>query len=364
MNYSKLLMNEISTFNKNEKKLISHIIQNSIHQKIAEITLEEDFIMKVTRINQDNLYKFLTKLSSKQITFNIDENNQKFDIITNIFSFMRHAQLYVFVINPIIFNSIIGDDYFSKFKLQNYLTLTEKKSYKLYNLLIQLDSDYLELGVDYLKELINESNNQYTRFYDFEKNIIKPIINDINHHTDLEVTYTKEHLGKTISSLKFFTNTTRQIDENIIINSFFNSFPFQFKDITSITSLIKSLLHHYSDQKLLEYFNFLSSKYKTSSDEPAIIKLLNKKAINNFLNPNLYFYKKFKSSIELFNFLYKELEKIDLGVEINQNFFPPEFLILAYSGNLTDYQFHNKYLKASIHYSTTQKSSIIITLFQ
>lgn len=356
-------MSEISTFNKNEKKLISYIIKCSINQKIAEITIDEKKILQITRVEKNNLHKFLNRLASKLIHIEIKEHREIFNMTTNIFTILEHYELFVFIVSPIIFNSITGDDYFSKFDLHYFFTMEEKKSYKLYNFLINIKDSFVDIGIAELKTMINESDIHYQRFFDFEKNTIKPIVNDINLNTNISIKYSKNRHGKQISTLSFFIENSKMLDTDQVINSFFERFNIKFKNVAIITKKINYLLNFYSKNDLESYFKYLSNKYLTNYSEELILKSLDMPIVKKYFSSNLYYFEHFNTSIELFNFLHKELEKLNLNVEINQNFFPPELLILAYSGTLTDFRFQNDILKVDIHFVPEKKSSIIISFF-
>jgi len=93
---------------------------------------------------------------------------------------------------------------FTKIPLKQILQLRSKYAIRLYELLKR----YKDTGfrTDYLPELrkkIGVEDNEYTRFFDFEKRVLKPAIKEINEKTDLQVSYKKKKTGRKITHIEF-----------------------------------------------------------------------------------------------------------------------------------------------------------------
>ena len=92
---------------------------------------------------------------------------------------------------------------FTRYQIRNILYLENKHSIRIYELLKQ----YEPIGkrtftIDKLKEILM-LENQYNRFYDFERYVLKPTMEEINDYTDLKVSYEKIKKGRSIHSIKY-----------------------------------------------------------------------------------------------------------------------------------------------------------------
>ena len=93
---------------------------------------------------------------------------------------------------------------FTKIPLKQILQLRSKYAIRLYELLKRYEDTGFR--TDYLPELrkkLGVEDKEYTRFFDFEKRILKPAIKEINEKTDLEVSYTKKKTGRKITHIEF-----------------------------------------------------------------------------------------------------------------------------------------------------------------
>jgi len=93
---------------------------------------------------------------------------------------------------------------FTKIPLKQVLQLRSKYAIRLYELLKRYEDTGFR--TDYLPELrkkLGVEDNEYTRFFDFEKRVLKPAIEEINEKTDLQVSYIKKKTGRRITHIEF-----------------------------------------------------------------------------------------------------------------------------------------------------------------
>lgn len=76
-----------------------------------------------------------------------------------------------------------------------------------------------------------------------------------------------------------------------------------------------------------------------------IINNLDISKILHYTKTSIYIHDYFDTPIKLLKRIYDELKKFDISVNINQNFFPTDLMIMIYSKNLTNYTFQNDILK-------------------
>lgn len=359
MSKNNISISDYPIFNKNERQLISHLLYLSQKNKIAELTLEDQEICSLTKIHKDDLSKFIYNLTSKIIEFKIMTNSDTFHIHTNCFSYLINNNLYLFIISPVLFNAICGDDFFSQFKIQYFLRLKLKKSYKLYNVLINSEQNNLELQIDQLKLLLNESQKNYLRFFDFESKVLAPIINDINQNTPIFINYHKIRNGRFIDSIQFEIESDNNKKE--INKYFFSFFEYNFIDTETIINRLQFLADFYSQEELKTFFASLKRSIKKDKDyEKNILNNLTITNIKNVLKDKIIFNKKFDTPLKLLQFLSDEISKLDFSIKLDQNFYPPEFLMHIYTGVLKEYHFENEYLTVDVDYKNDGDSTIIL----
>ena len=118
---------------------------------------------------------------------------------------------------------------FTKIPLKNVLQLRSKYAIRLYELLKRYEDTGFR--TDYLPELrkkLGVEDNEYPRFFDFERYVLKPAVKEINKKTDLEVSYTKKKTGRRITHIEFkfksknakqgdITQTTKSLPQSVDI---------------------------------------------------------------------------------------------------------------------------------------------------
>ena len=102
---------------------------------------------------------------------------------------------------------------FTSIPLKYIFPLRSTYSIRLYELLKQYESTGFR--VDYLpelREMLGIEPNEYPRFDNFERKILKVAIKEINEKTDLEVSYTKKKTGRKITHIEFEIKPKRRVD--------------------------------------------------------------------------------------------------------------------------------------------------------
>ena len=138
----------------------------------------------------------------------IDENDKK---IFKKFAFISYAEYkegegYLIIsidkhLKPYLLQL---KEQFSKVPLKYLFKLRSTYAVRLYELLKQYENTGYR--VDYLldlREMLGVEENEYKRFSDFEKRVLKQAIEEINEKTDLEVSYKKKKTGRKITHIEF-----------------------------------------------------------------------------------------------------------------------------------------------------------------
>ena len=69
------------------------------------------------------------------------------------------------------------------------------------------------ISIRELREM-TDTVNEFKRFYDFEKWILRQPLEEINDHTSFNVTYDKVKKGRSIDSIVFYITKKRRVDDN------------------------------------------------------------------------------------------------------------------------------------------------------
>lgn len=180
--------------NKKEYELFTMILDkfNLETEKFVSINCDEIFkSLKITESKLENLNK---KLLSKFINYRVMENDKiiisgNFNLIS---SFALQENYMIYSLSEEIRMALTEKNFFNRIHLISLLRFKSKHTAFFYmNFLTRLgDFSEEELKLEQLKKFffIEES---YDRFYDFEKNILKPVMEDINNFTEYYLVYSK-----------------------------------------------------------------------------------------------------------------------------------------------------------------------------
>ena len=120
-------------------------------------------------------------------------------------------------------------EFFSRIPIKYTYVLKSTYAIRLYELLKQYENTGFRVdSLPDLREMLGVEPEEYSRFDNFERRVIKPAVKEINEKTDLEVSYTKKRTGRKISHIEFevksknakignTTETTKSPSESIDI---------------------------------------------------------------------------------------------------------------------------------------------------
>ncbi|MGO1820106.1 MAG: replication initiation protein [Senegalia sp. (in: firmicutes)] len=93
---------------------------------------------------------------------------------------------------------------FTRYQIENILRLRSNYSIRIYELLKQYEKiGEREIEVKCLRTYLGILEDEYSRFYDFERWVLKVSKEEINEHTDLDIDYKKIKTGRRITSILF-----------------------------------------------------------------------------------------------------------------------------------------------------------------
>ncbi|MEG0234990.1 MAG: replication initiation protein [Cetobacterium sp.] len=258
------------------------------------VTVHLETLYKIFEVKEEpkviELEKLLFKFFSKNITI-IDSNSnfkKRFNILNSYF-FERDYVIFEF-------SSHILDE-----KIKKMLKFKERYSYRFYQEILNSEKSILNISMNNLRDIL-EIQETYDRFYDIEKNLLKPIFKDLTTIGELDIEYEKDKSGEYKSA---------KILGIKIIKDYKNSETNEVKPIFTLTKTFKNLFELHSE--LMEIYKKLKGDTSYISNYHFNSKLLVK--IYNIKNDEtlVYTYKEFT-----FKILYrKDLPTI---IEIFENF--------------------------------------------
>jgi len=194
-------------------------------------------------------------------------------------------------------------EFFTKIPIKYTYILRSRYAIRLYELLKQYEETGFRVDkIEDLREMLGVEKNEYTRFVDFERWVLKKGIKEINEKTDLEVSYTKKRTGRRITHIEFEfkSKNAKQGDNTEIKKSPSESVDTQGqkKRVNSNPDLwqgvIKILEYNYNvnpdDIDILRYYTY--AKYK-ADETPKLMVICTdietrkgKEAIRDILSKN------------------------------------------------------------------------------
>jgi plasmid replication initiation protein len=132
---------------------------------------------------------------------------------------------------------------FTKYQLKNILNLKNKHSIRIYELLKQYEKiGKREVELKELRSILSIKDDEYTRFDNFDKMILKIPKEEINKHTDIKIDYEKIKTGRKITSILFKIESKYQ-EKEIFTN-----------DIDSLRANMSFQEEHFNDKQILSIY--------------------------------------------------------------------------------------------------------------
>lgn len=317
--------------NKRDKIFLKYLIKRLIIESDFKIIINLKIILKLLDFkNKEEFDSFLGKFFEKRIFYKCIKLN-----ILDIEGIINPISSYKFSKNSYIFN--ISEDLFDIFH-------KNQKDFQSYNfdILLQFSNsitkrlflfltnniginDFLEVSLDTLKNYL-ELNKAYTRFYDFEKNILIMCINEIQKYTPLKIQYEKIKLFNNPSSkiigLKFYLTNENSNNLETNVSLLLADITSLIKNSDKIQSFITSSLSKYGFNYMKRNIDYAKFHYKGNFEIFLIESIKYNYFQSRFVKMIAPFKEKYKLIFTLekkFSFLpelYKELFEIMSGTNL------------------------------------------------
>lgn len=250
----------------------------SVDINSSSVTVHLETLYKIFEVKEEpkimELEKLLFKFFSKNIVITDSNLNLKkrFNILNSYFFEKDYVSFE--------FSSHILDE-----KIKKILKFKERYSYRFYQEILNNEKNILNISMNSLRDLL-DIQETYDRFYDIEKNLLKPIFKDLITIGELDIEYEKNKVGEYKSA---------KILGIKIVKDYKSSETNEVKPIFSLTKTFKNLFELHSE--LMEIYKKLKGDTSYISNYHFNSKLLVK--IYNIKNDEtlIYTYKEFTFKI-------------------------------------------------------------------
>lgn len=379
MSFFKNNLDSVSFFAEFDKKLSKtehnffvYLLENFEKQKNDNfIILKKDVIMeKLELSNYYSVIEELNKLAQKHVKYTFkDKNKEEEGFFSPIYSLRQIGLNYYFAIAQELRDSYGKNNIFNYYHLSTLVKFRLPYTIKLYQELFRyFDKDTeFEILVEDLRKLF-QMTDSYERFYDFEKNVLEQVIEDINEHSDYRISYEKikENDGKTNKiraiRLEFFSKRAEKIQKDA--NKLLTLIKEYVEDFDNVLTSIKKYLDLY-DYKYVKENIYFALQHKEGEFDKFLIEALEKNYISSYFEAKtknveatyklLVDMDKYYSSIfKLETDLYKELSQLKF-------YYEHEFVALLHNLKVTNkIEYSDERIKIFVEFNKQGNSHIKI----
>lgn len=374
--YGKLIINVNKKISKSEKDFLKFLFSKFINNQDKLINIELNEVGKYYDYKTSIiLFDFLEKLSQKRISY-FFENSKNFGSFPIISSFLLEENILNITISEEIVESRKLNTFYS---MINPLSLVYFKNSHSHTIFLEIinsnnydrEEGELEFSLEEFKTLLN-LNNLYPRFYDMERKVINPIIEDFNLYSNYKLNITKIKNGDSKISkiiklkISYFDNKLKEIRS--ITNGLINMSKGKISNYDYVFNLISNSI------KLEGYEYVLKNlKYALVHHQNENFDVFLEKAIKNDLSlykankdDNTFVISKMVTST---NMLYETISdmliKLKLGDISKDNdffslFYRKLYILKDGENYAIKYKTDTTLIKVSINYHKNEKSIIKI----
>lgn len=278
---------------KDEQKFMVLLIDEFEKNRIGnKLTIEIKKSISYFKLkDRKELLEMLDSFINKTIRYSFEDKETKELIVSGTFTMLSSVKYNENIIELIFPDEFVdsykGDNIFNKIHLTTIIKFRLNTTISLYLELVKSTGTQgsLEFSLGNLKKMF-AINDSYDRFYDFEKNIIKILIEEINFYSEYHVEYEKVKSGEgrtnKVVALKFdFYN--KILDE---IQKKSNELMLVIKEKVYDFNLVMTMLGQYLRSHNYKYvkdnINFALEHYEENFDAFFIASLQNNYAQKYF----------------------------------------------------------------------------------
>lgn len=349
-----------SSLNKNERYFLNYLLKKYIEMEDLKIEISKDEFFENFKMDSGELNSFLEKLSRKNIGYFFIDS---MDDIRGSFNFINS---YMITQKSFIVN-IPKDIKYSKY-IKIIYSFSNRITYKFYGHFIKnfILKKNFQVKIEEFKDIL-KIDNRYERFFDFEKNILKPLIKDLEIPYKIEFDKVKvgTNLNNKVIAIDFkFRDPVWEDDDDMKLKSILFMIKGDIEDISEVYTILKNGIKDHGYETTYRTCFKVKQRYKSinmSFDE--VLKISFKKLDLKDVEPIVIIKKHFASPKELRKMFMNELEKVKPGVILDTSFFCEKFLqdfILLKEDKVLS--FRNSEISLFINWKQNEESTIKIFL--
>ncbi|MDN5305090.1 MAG: hypothetical protein PWP46_1976 [Fusobacteriaceae bacterium] len=229
-----------------ELNLLNYIFKHYNTLKNKEITIDRKTFFEKTKLtDSSDIEKFLYTLANKKVICRFSNNTTSFFNIFEHISILKDIILF-YLSNEFIL-SFEKNNFFSDYNLKDIIRLKNKNSIIFYNNIFDKLIHYkkFKIQLEEFKALFNLSNENYSRFFDMERFLLKPILKDIKKLGNYNIIYNKIKSGNNktnkIIGIEFELITHFNESSDSSLNSLIKYIK---KDINDFNKIFKTLIEY------------------------------------------------------------------------------------------------------------------------
>lgn len=193
-----------TVFSKNERIFLNFLIEKFFETNSSISEIDTNFFEAEFKIESKSIYSFLEKLSKKSITYSYFNGSEVISGTFNMISsfFIKSNSVTIFLPQELSDTSTL-----LPLNLKELYTFKDKNSFIFYSHFFKYFFSKKDFEVEFeeLKKIL-KLENKYERFFDFEKNVIKHLLEDFHNYFALncEKIKTGQNINNKVIGFKFF----------------------------------------------------------------------------------------------------------------------------------------------------------------
>lgn len=210
------------------------------------LTYEKTYFQKHLKFDDEKLFKVIDNLMIKRFSYELfSESRELFGKFSFINSYKVENNKIILTLAKEIFEIFIPETDFFETGMESLLCLKSNKSVSLYLKISNAKKEGLgfEIPINQLKDFL-EIETEYNRFYDFERFVLKDVIDDINENSFSKVSYQKVKKGTSsthkVEAVIFYMLNKKQIILKEETNELLELVKYRVKDLSTIHHMIRT----------------------------------------------------------------------------------------------------------------------------
>ena len=267
-----------------ENTIFLNILSNIENDNKDHLLLKSSNFKK---ISSSDLLLGLQGLMGKYISYSYtDENNREiFTTFPYVSFFTQVENDYYVTVPPMVINAFKKNSLESFLSLRTFFYFRKKSSHNFFNLVLKKNSENINLilSIDELKEIFNIKDEAYERFFDFEKALLKPLVESINSYSNYMLIYNKIKKGESknnkVTAIEFILKNNSLIEKSAETNYLIQLIKNNIEDYKKIWESINSCINNIGFIQCKRAILFLKENNLTLSDNE-LINYLKRKGEN------------------------------------------------------------------------------------